>query len=357
VSTRVRRAVVAAPILFIVVAIIGALAAHDKAKQGPAAKPLPGAPLRELGHARGITIGTAVDDAALQNEPGYRQTLAREFASLTPENAMKWDALEGTRGKLQWAGADRAVVFARGHGMAVRGHTLVWFTQLPPWLAGGKLGPAELRGVMAGHIRAVMRRYRGRVRTWDVVNEAIGDKGGLRKSVWSHTLGPGFIAEAFAAARQADPGARLALNEIGAESVGPKSDELFRVAKALKARGLLDEVGFQAHFSLQGVPPTMLQNLRRFAALGLDIAITESDVALRDGTSSAPLQVQGEIYADLVRTCRAVARCKAITVWGFTDRHSWIPDDQPGFGRATLLDDELKAKPAYRDFSAALRGR
>ncbi len=354
-SRKLRRIVVAAPILFIVLAVLGSIAAHEKAKQGPAAKALPGAPLKELGKARGIRIGTAADDQPLQDEPGYRDVLVREFASLTPENAMKWDALEAERGKLRWDGADLAVDFAQEHGLAVRGHTLVWFSQLPGWIADGKLGAKELRSVMEDHVATVMGRYRGRVGTWDVVNEAIDDDGGLRKSVWSDTLGPAFIAEAFAAARKADPDATLAMNEIGAESIGPKSDTFFRVAKALKARGLLDEVGFQAHFSLQGVPPTMRKNLQRFAALGLDIAITEADVAVRDGASPAQLQVQGEIYADLVRTCRAVPRCRSLTVWGFTDRHSWIPDNQPGFGRATLLDDELEPKPAYRAFSEALR--
>ncbi len=351
----VRRIVVAAPILFILLAVLGSIAAHEKSKQGPSAKPLPGAPLQQLGRTRGIRIGAAVDDQPLRDEPGYRQVLVREFASLTPENAMKWDALEADRGKLKWDAADRIVDFAQDHGMAVRGHTLVWFSQLPGWIADGGLAAAELRSVMREHVTTLMQRYKGRVRTWDVVNEAVADKGGLRKSVWSDTLGPVFIAEAFDAARKADPRAKLAMNEIGAESIGPKSDTFFRIAKALKARGLLDEVGFQSHFSLQGVPPTMRKNLQRFAALGLDIAITEADVAVRDGASPAQLQVQGEVYADLVRTCRSVPRCTSLTFWGFTDRHSWIPGNQPGFGRATLLDDELRPKPAYRDVSRALR--
>jgi endo-1,4-beta-xylanase len=355
VSPKIRRIVIAAPILFIVLAVLGSIAAHEQAKEGPDAKPLPSAPLQQLAKARGITLGTAVDDQPLRDEPGYREVLVRDFASLTPENAMKWDLLEGERGKLNWDAADRAVGFAQEHGMAVRGHTLVWFSQLPGWIAEGKLGAKALRGVMKDHVATVMGRYKGRVGTWDVVNEAISDEGGLRKSVWSDTLGPSYIAEAFAAARKADPDATLAMNEIGAESTGPKSDTFFRVAKALKERDLLDEVGFQAHFSLQGVPPTMAKNLRRFAALGLDIAITEADVAVRDGATPAQLQVQAQIYADLVRTCRSVPRCKALTLWGFTDRHSWIPENQPGFGRATLLDDELAPKPAYRAFADALR--
>jgi endo-1,4-beta-xylanase len=354
-SPKVRRAVVAAPILFVLLAILGALANYNDKQDGPSVKQLPSAPLRELGETRDIVLGTAVDDAPLRNESGYRKTLARQFAALTPENAMKWDALENERGSLRWAAADRAVAFAADHDMTVRGHTLVWHAQLPAWIADGKLGADELRAVMRDHIAAVMGRYKGRVRTWDVVNEVVGDDGALRKSVWLDTLGPAFIAEAFAAARRADPKARLAMNEIGAEGVGPKSDTLYRLAKGLKARGLLDEVGFQSHFTLDGVPPTMPENLRRFAALGLDVAITEADVRVRDGGTPEQLEVQGQVYAKLVDTCRAVARCKALTVWGFTDRHSWIPESSPGYGSATLLDEDLKAKPAYRAFARALR--
>ncbi|MCW2996899.1 MAG: 1,4-beta-xylanase [Solirubrobacterales bacterium] len=354
-SPKLRRLVVAAPLLFVVLAIVGALANYYDNRDGPSVKPLPSAPLRELGRAHDITLGTAVDDTPLRRESGYRKDLARQFAALTPENAMKWDALEPERGSLRWAAADRAVAFATAHDMAVRGHTLVWHAQLPGWIADGRLGAAELRKVMRDHIATVMGRYKGRVRTWDVVNEVVGDDGALRKSVWLDTLGPAFIAEAFAAARRADPKARLAINEIGAEGIGPKSETLYRLAKGLKARGLLDEVGFQSHFTLDGVPPTMRKNLGRFAALGLDIAITEADVRVRDAGTPEQLDVQGQVYADLVGTCRAVARCRSLTVWGFTDRHSWIPESSPGYGSATLLDRNLQSKPAYRAFAAALR--
>ncbi len=351
-----RRIVIGAPILFIVIATIAAVGQYYADRKGPPAQDLPSKPLRELAAARGITLGTALDDGPLQREAGYRAAVVRDFGAITPENAMKWDALEGERGTMVWDGADRAVDFADEHDLAVRGHTLVWHAQLPGWIADGKLGAKELSKVMREHIAKVMGRYKGRVRTWDVVNEVVDDDGTLRKSVWRDTLGPAFIARAFAAARKADPKARLTLNEIGAESVGPKSDMLYEVARDLKGRGLLDEIGFQSHFNLDGVPPTMRANLERFAALGLDIAITEADVSLKDDPSRKQLKAQGRVYAKLVKTCRAVPRCKALTVWGFTDRYSWIPDNQPGFGSATLLDDELKAKPAYRAFAKALGG-
>lgn len=351
-----RRLLIAAPFALFALVLLGALASHHDSVRGPDAKPLPGPPLKQIAKAHGgLLVGTAADETGLRNEPGFREDLAREFAILTPENAMKWAFVEPERGKLDWAAADRAVDFARRHGLAVRGHTLVWYSQLPGWLQDGTFSAAQLRKVMDDHIATEMGRYKGRIRTWDVVNEAVADDGTLRPSVWSDTLGPSFIADAFTTARKADPKARLAINEIGAETLGRKSDKLLEIVKALKARGLVDEVGFQSHFNLEhGVPKSMAENLRRFAALGVDVAITEADVALREPAGDDELRAQAGVYRDLVDVCRAVPRCDSLTVWGFTDRHSWIPDSSPGYGSATLLDDELRAKPAYRAFAAAL---
>jgi endo-1,4-beta-xylanase len=358
VSPRVRRIVVLLPLAFVLLATIGAVikAVHDR--HGPSAKSLPGAPLKTLARARGITaFGTAVDDSALQKEPGYRTDLAREFSALTPENAMKWGAVEKKRGKLDWGGADRAVAFAEKHHMLVRGHTLVWHNQIPDWLLNGKFARAQLWSILHRHIASEMGRYKGRIAQWDVDNEVVGDDGRLRPSLWLDTLGPSYIAQAYRWARQADPHAKLYLNEIGAESAGPKSDKLYELARQLKSEGLLDGVGFQSHMNLNGVPPTMRKNLQRFADLGLDIAMTEVDVALQQPAGDAQLRVQADVYRNLANICLSISRCHTFIVWGFTDRHSWIPVSSPGYGSATLLDSQLRAKPAYDAVASALRSR
>ena len=300
-------------------------------------------------------VGTAVDDGALRDAPGYRSTLRRQFSSVTPENVMKWSLLEPERGRRDWQAADRLVDFARKNEQAVRGHTLVWFNQNPPWVEG--LKGDELRQAVREHIRRTMRRYRGRVRTWDVVNEPFEDDGTRRASVFQRELGDGWVEDAFRTARAADADARLYLNEIAAEAPGPKSDALYALVKDLLARGVpIDGVGFQAHFSRQGVPDGFRANLERFAALGVDVAITESDVALGLPADRAALRAQARIYRRTVAACVAVPRCRSITFWGFTDRHSWIPATQPGRGAATLLDAELRPKPAFRTVLRALRG-
>lgn len=321
--------------------------------RGPDAVALPG----QLKQAAGKRlVGTAVDDVALRNEQGYRENLADQFSSLTPENVMKWALLEPVRGKRDWAAADRLVDFAEEHDQAVRGHTLVWWNQNPSWVEA--LRGEELRQVTREHIRTTMERYRGRVGTWDVVNEPFEDDGSRRRSVLQRELGDGWVEDAFRTARVADGEAKLYLNEIGAEKPGPKSDALFALVKELRGRGVpLDGVGFQAHLARGGIPDGFRGNLERFAALGLDVAITEADVALAVPADAAARRAQARAYRGVVQACMAVPRCRSITFWGFTDRHSWIPATQPGKGAATLLDAELRPKPAYRAVLRALRAR
>jgi endo-1,4-beta-xylanase len=321
---------------------------------GGDAQPLPGPHLRTLAAQRGIVLGTAVRDDVLRRNRAYRQLVAAQFSSVTPENEMKWDAIEPARGTYDFAAADDVVERAQAAHQKVRGHTLVWHAQLPGWVKA--LGPAALRQAMREHIRDVMAHYVGDVGVWDVVNEPVADDGGLRRSVFERRLGPGFIEDAFRTARVADAGAKLYLNEIGAEGMSPKSDRLYEIVRDLKARGVpIDGVSFQAHANLGGLAPDLVANMQRFKALGVDVAITEADVALKLPASTADLDKQAGVYAQIVRACLTV-RCASLTFWGFTDGRSWISETQAGMGAATLLDAQLRPKPAFGAVQAALRG-
>ena len=207
---------------------------------------------------------------------------------------------------------------------------------------------------MREHIRRVVGHFKSDVGVWDVVNEPIADSGGLRPSVFARRLGEGFIEDAFRTARVADSDAKLYLNEIGAEAVGPKSNRLYEVVRALKARAVpIDGVSFQTHSNLNGLPADFVANMQRFKALGVDIAITEADVGLKLPPSAADLRKQAEIYAQIVRACLTV-QCASLTFWGFTDGRSWISETQAGMGAATLLDEELRPKPAFAAVQEAL---
>ena len=319
---------------------------------GGDAKRLPGEPLRALGKQRSMEIGTAVRGKVLKRNRAYRQLVAAQFSTVTPENEMKWDSIEPSRGDYEFDAADDIVKRAKEAGQKVRGHTLVWHAQYPAWLRD--LSADELRQAMREHIRNVMVHYENNVGVWDVVNEPIDDDGSLRKSVFQRRLGDGFIEDAFRTARVADPDAKLYLNEIGAEGINAKSNRLYEIVRGLKARGApIDGVGFQTHSNLNGLPGDFVANMQRFRALGLDVAITEADVALKLPPTSADLQRQAQIYAQIVRSCVAV-QCASLTFWGFTDGRSWISETQAGMGAATLLDEHLRPKPAFRAVQRAL---
>jgi endo-1,4-beta-xylanase len=256
------------------------------------------------------------------------------------------------QGHYDFAPADRIVRFATDHGMAVRGHVLVWHNQNPSWLDG--LSRGELRAALADHIQTLMHRYAGRIGEWDVVNEAVDDHGKLRPSVWLKGLGPGYIALAFELAHAADPSAKLFYNDYGAEGKGTKADAVFQLVAALKRSGVpIDGLGLQAHVDAR-LPPGYAENIARFASLGLQLELTEVDVRLKSDDAAAR-RAQAAQYARLVDGCRP---CTRFTVWGLDDGDSWVPGGPfPGYGHATLLDDKLRPKPAFDAFRAALLRR
>jgi endo-1,4-beta-xylanase len=306
--------------------------------------------LRSRAQERGFLVGAAVGVQPLNNEAIYSQTLAREYNLVVAEDAMKFGPLRPSRTQFYFADADAIVDFASAHRMKVRGHTLLWHNHNPKWLTDGDFSQAEISTIVKEHIRTVLGRFRGRVYAWDVVNEAMGDDAKLRETLWSKALGEDYIRQAFVWAREADSQAKLFYNDYGGEALGPKSDAIYRLLKDLKARGTpIDGIGLQSHFLVEQ-PPDMqnvAQNMKRLAALGLEIHVTEFDVRMSVPPTEQKLQKRAYIYRESLRTCRSILNCKAFLMWGFTDKHSWIPGDLPGMGAALPLDESYKQKPAY----------
>jgi len=304
--------------------------------------------LRDAARGTGVRIGTAVDMSALAADATYEQTVAREFSTVTPENVMKWESLEPTRGTYNWGPADDLVDYARAHGQTVRGHTLVWHSQNPSWLTEESFTPAELRALLRKHIFDVAGHFKGKIWAWDVVNEAFNDDGTLRDTIWLRNLGPGYIADAFRWAHQADPSAKLFLNDYNNEGVNAKSDAYYALVKQLlAARVPVQGYGVQGHLAVQYGVPEALPNLQRFEALGLQTALTEVDVRMILPADNAKVQAQAQGFTALLTACLLVKRCVSYTVWGFTDKYSWVPGVFEGQGSATPLDENYAVKPAY----------
>lgn len=189
---------------------------------------------RDLAAQRGIHFGAAVDPTHL-TESGYAETLAREFNQVEPEGAMKFAPIHPGPTTYNFAPADSIVAFAQAHEMAVRGHTLVWYNQLPGWLTSAGYTPTQLSDIQQNHIQEVVGRYAGKVYAWDVVNEAFNSDGSLRTYLWYGPpgiglTGTGYIEQAIRWAHAADPNALLFYNDYSAETVNPKSDAIYKMA-------------------------------------------------------------------------------------------------------------------------------
>jgi endo-1,4-beta-xylanase len=294
----------------------------------------------------------------------YRKVLAAEFSSVSPENQMKWDFIHPERDVYDFAAADAIVDFAEKNGQVVRGHTLLWHSQLPAWVHEIE-DPEELRGVLKDHIQTVVGRYAGRIQQWDVANEIFADTwddGGVRlrdgstraaANPFIQKLGPGIIADAFRWAHEADPEAKLFLNDYAVEDLNTKSTAYYELAEQLLAEGVpLDGFAFQAHLDLQyPFPSSLAANMQRFDDLGLETAITELDVRFTlpaDGVPTAEqLEEQADTYQGVLDACLSVEECNSFTIWGFNDKYSWVPSFSPGQGAATVMFEDYERKPAY----------
>lgn len=315
--------------------------------------------LRALTQKHGIHMGAAVGgtfwngaDKAL-----YRETLKREYDILVPENAMKFDQVEPSRGKFHWAEADELVAFAEQNGMQVRGHNLVWH-QSAGWAETSGLGRTEMLAVLRNHADSLFGRYRGRIAEWDVVNEAVDDAtGNLRDTFWRKAIGDDYLDSAFHFAHRADPQALLFYNDYSAEGMGGKSDKVYALVKAMKERGVpIHGVGFQCHFDNASwpKPADIDRNMKRLAALGLSVSITELDFRVKLPADTAGLASQKESYRTLLGVCLSNANCKSFLTWGFTDAYSWVPSFFSGSGAALPFDAQYRPKPAYEGLREGL---
>jgi endo-1,4-beta-xylanase len=324
--------------------------------------------LQALAAQRGLTWGSALSVAAL-DEPDLLALMQHNVGAITPENALKWDATEPEPGLFSFTEADRQLAFARQHGLAVRGHALVWHRQLPVWLDG--LTPDALRQALERHVRGVAGHTRGQVRSWDVVNEPLDEQGhGLRRSPWLEKLGPGYIADALRWARQADPKARLLINDYGLEGDDPqttrKRESLLALIDQLQRDGVpLDGIGLQAHLLApkEGAPrfatlPAFLQELRR---RGLAVEITELDVSDRELPAAIAVRDArvAATYDAFLRAVLPEPALRQITTWGLSDRDTWLNAAFPrsdGLPQRPLpYDANLRTKPARSSIAAALQ--
>jgi endo-1,4-beta-xylanase len=298
----------------------------------------PGTTLKAAAERSGRYFGAAMGGDRL-SDSGFLTIANREFDMMTAVNEMKPDATEPNRGQFTFSAGDAIYNWAVQHGMRVRGHTLAWHAQQPRFW--GSLSGSALRQAMIDHINGVMAHYKGKLAAWDVVNEAFAENGSRRSSNLQST-GNDWIEVAFRTARSADPSVKLCYNDYNIENwTYAKTQGVYNMIKDFKSRGVpIDCVGLQTHFTGGSSLPSNFQTtLASFAALGVDVALTEADV-----TNASASQYQG-----LTQACMNVPRCVGITTWGIRDSDSWRGSENP-----LLFDRGSNPKAAYSSVLSAL---
>lgn len=303
------------------------------------------------------------------------------YNSIVPENCMKIEELQPVEGQFNFKWADQFVEYGEQHNMFIVGHCLVWHSQCPAWMFQGKyrvpMSPELLKKRMRDHIFTVVGRYKGRVKGWDVVNEAIEDDGSFRKSPYYNILGEEFIELAFKYAHEADPDAELYYNDYSTH-IPAKRDAIVRLVKNLKAKGCrIDAVGMQSHVSFDTPLDEYEKSLEAFAATGVKVQVTELDLSVlpwpqrgmgaavetnfeykkqidpyTDGLPAEVEQQQSEFYKKLFAIyLRHADVMKRVTFWGVLDSESW-KNNWPVEGRtdyALPIYTNGKAKPFVFD--------
>jgi endo-1,4-beta-xylanase len=326
-------------------------------------------------------IGAALnDDVVSGKDPESAAIVIQQCNTVTAENVMKWMFIHPEPDRYDFAAADRFVAFAEKNKMQIIGHTLVWHAQIPKSAfqdaAGNLLGRDAMLARLKQHIETVMGRYKGKVKGWDVVNEALTDDGKLQPCLWLKTVGEDYVAKAFEFAAQADPSAELYYNDYSLDKPA-KRDAAVRLVRDLKARGLrIDAVGIQGHWGLD-YPTTddLTAFIDSVAALGVKVLVTEMDMNIlpaawnyqgADISKKAELRAElnpypetlpdtmqtvlanryAELFTILLKRPGVVGR---VTFWGVTDRTSWL-NNWPVFGRTAyplLFDRSFRPKPAF----------
>jgi endo-1,4-beta-xylanase len=338
----------------------------------PVARPVA---LKAMAERAGLFWGAAVSSRQIHPESEFSKAVVRECSAIVPEWEMKWGAIEPQRGRRNYARSDAIVEFADRHQLKIRGTTLVWHRNIPPWaLEALKQDPDW--DLLAAHITATLNRYSGSSFIhWDVINEVIeprhGRTDGLRSSPYLKAFGPEYIRRALVLAHEHAPNVRLYVNEYGLDYDGKierdRRATLLRLIENLKKSDTpFHGIGIQAHLYGRGRSRFSQEALRRFladiAAHGLKITITEMDVPERD--VSLPVEerdrfVAQEVarYLDVVLDEPAV---EGVVAWGLSDRYSWLNAKLRGSGtknRGLPFDEDLAPKPVTHAIVEALERR
>jgi endo-1,4-beta-xylanase len=319
--------------------------------------------LRELAHSKGLFFGTAVSDSQLRRAD-FTPLLLEQCSILVAENQMKWRATHPEQNRFDFTQADTFLNFAESHHLPARGHNLCWHEYNPPWLDSA-ITPQNAVSLLTTHIQTVITRYKGRIHSWDVVNEAIDptqkNPQGLRNSLWLQNIGEDYVELAHRTAAKADPAALLAYNDYDIETDSPaqqaKREAVLAMLQRFVKKGVpIHAVGVQSHLRTNEGTPTW-NGLNKFLLevekLNLQVYITELDVDDQFMPADIPERDRqvAEIYRSFLDTVLRHNSVKAVLTWCLSDRDSWLQSFRPRKDalsqRPLPFDAQLNPKPAF----------
>ncbi|MFW5767995.1 MAG: endo-1,4-beta-xylanase [Bacteroidota bacterium] len=317
-------------------------------------------------------VGTAIRPNQLTNDSSMQAIVNKDFNSITLENSMKMYAVHSSENEYNWEHVDEVVNYTQQNNLRLHGHAFIWHAGTPDWIHEMEPDSAMLDKIMEEYILTYGKRYKGKVAGWDVVNEAVLDSSGdFRESIWYETMGEAYIARAFELAHKADPDAVLFYNDFNIERDTVKLHATLRMIEKLKDQNVpISGLGFQMHIRMDTDEETIEYALKKAAETGLQIHLSEIDIIFNkhDDTPGGGVQVHDELTEEMLQAQAEKYQWLAeayvrnvpsdqrygMTVWGFSDKYSWIPsffdiDDWP-----CIYDSEMNPKPAYYGFMKGL---
>ena len=302
-------------------------------------------------------MGASLNVNLMRNNTKYNAVVTKEFNSITAENAMKMGALQPSRGNFFWTDADYLVSYAQSNNKRIHGHTLNWHISLPGWVTNFVGDSTAWENMLKTHIQTVVTHFKGKVVSWDVVNEVFNDDGTVRNTIWVQKLGFDYVARCFQYANQADPNAILFYNDYGHEYSAAKRTAIINFINGLKSRGIpIHGIGLQFHTTYTQSDANISAAITAAASTGLKVHLSELDIRVNLNLvpglafTSAMADQQAAKYKYITQAYKSIPASQqfGITTWNVGDADSWIPSWQGAPDWPLPFDANYQRKPAYR---------
>ena len=340
------------------------------------AQPFDGPGLNDIAKTKGLRFGSAISSGAL-SEPDYLDILRHDCGSLVAENENKIYVVQGAEGPMQWARPDAIVDFADANNMAMRGHVLLWNRDdfLPGWMPNAGFDRDKMATYLDDYLTAMASRYKGRIDSWDVVNETIDPDTGLpRETLFTKTYGPDVVDWAFRKARTLLPDTQLVYNDYMIWEPGNEKHRsgVLKLLEGFRERDVpIDAFGVQGHLGtgdgdvMDSYPDPQRREWRDFIdeIVGMDYELIISEFDVNDTRITADIKSRdaqvaayGGAFLDMMLDYKEVSE---VLAWGMADNHTWLQEWWPRVDgirkRPTLYDENLKPKPLYDAVANSLR--